>query len=48
MSKRNIRLAQTGYPITLKILRMFVFTYCKINSVPNPFVKEKDWLVVLG
>ena len=41
LSKRIIRLTQTGYPITLKILRMCVFTYCEKNNIPNPFVKEK-------
>ena len=39
-SKRIMRLAQTGYPITSKILRMCVFTYCEKNSIPNLFVKE--------
>ena len=41
LSKRIIRLAQTGCPITLKTLRMCVFTYCEKNNIPNPFVKEK-------
>jgi len=42
LSKRNIRLALTGYPITSKILRMCVFTYCEKNNIPNPFVKETE------
>ena len=41
LSKRIIRLAQTGYPMTLKILSMCVFTYCEKNNIPDPFVKEK-------
>ena len=34
-------LAQTGYSITLKIKRKYVFTYCEKNNIPNPFVREK-------
>jgi hypothetical protein len=41
LSKRINRLAQTGYPITLKIKRICVFTYCEKNNIPNPFVREK-------
>ena len=41
LSKRIIRLAQTGCPITLKILQMCVFTYCEKNNIPYPIVKEK-------
>jgi hypothetical protein len=41
LSKRIIRLAQTGCPITLKVLRMCVFTHCEKNNIPDPFVKEK-------
>jgi hypothetical protein len=40
-SKKMIRVAQTGCPITLNILRMCVFTYSEGNNIPNPFVKEK-------
>jgi hypothetical protein len=39
--KRIMRLAQTGYPVTLRILRMCLFTYCEKNNITNPFVKEK-------
>jgi hypothetical protein len=42
LSKRIIRLAQTGYPRNLKILRMCVFTYCEKNNIPNQFVKKKE------
>jgi len=42
LSKRNIRLAQTGYPIASQILRMRVLTYCEKNNIPNPFVKETE------
>ena len=40
-SKRISRLAQTGCPISLKILRICVFTYCEKNNIPNPFVTKK-------
>jgi len=40
-SKRIIRLAQTGCPTTLKILRMCVFTYFEEKNVPNQFVIKK-------
>jgi len=42
LSNKNIRLALTGYPITSKILRMCVFTYCDKNNIPNPFLKETE------
>jgi hypothetical protein len=42
LSKRIIRLGQTGRPITFKILRTRVFTYCEQNNITNPFVKEKE------
>jgi hypothetical protein len=45
LSKRFIRLSQSGYPITLKILRMRVLTYCEKNNTPNPFVKKKGMAV---
>ena len=41
LSKRIIRLAQIGCPITLKVLRICVFTYGEKNNVPIPFVKGK-------
>ena len=41
LSKRINWLVQTVYPITLKIKRMCVFTYCEENNIPNPFVREK-------
>jgi len=41
LSKRIIRLAQTGYPKNLKILRMCVFTNCEKNNILSQFVKEK-------
>jgi hypothetical protein len=41
LSKRIIRLAQTGCPITLKVLRMCVFTCGEKHNIPNPLVKEK-------
>jgi hypothetical protein len=52
LSKRIIRLTQIGYPITLKILRMRVLTYCEKNNIPYTFVKEKGmagraWVEVL-
>ena len=40
LSKKIVRLAQTGYLTTSKIQRMCVFTYCEKNDIPNPFVKE--------
>jgi len=51
LSKGNIRLAQTGYPITSQILRMHVLTYCEKNNIQNPFVKETEmaghaWVLV--
>jgi len=42
LSKRNIKLAQSGYPVTSQILRMRVLTYCEKNNIPNPFVKETE------
>jgi hypothetical protein len=45
LSKRIIRPAQTGCPITLKILRMCVFTHCDKKNIPYPFVKEKEMTV---
>ena len=39
-SKRISRLAQTGCPISLKILRICVFTYCEKNNITNRFVKD--------
>jgi hypothetical protein len=49
--KRINKLAQIGYPITLKIKRICVFTYCEKNNIPNPFLREKGmagraWLEV--
>ena len=41
LSKGINMLAQTGYPITLKIKRICVFTYCEKNNITNPFVGEK-------
>jgi hypothetical protein len=41
LSKRIIRLAQTGCPITIKLLSMCVFTYREKNNIPKQFVKEK-------
>jgi hypothetical protein len=41
LSKRIIGLVQTGYSITLKILKICVFTDCEKNNIPNPFLKEK-------
>ena len=45
LSKRIIRLAQTGYPINLKILRMCVFTNCEKNNILSQFVtgKRNGW-----
>jgi hypothetical protein len=47
-SKKVIRVAQTGCPITLNIMRMGVLKYCERNNIPNPFVKEKGMADVLG
>jgi hypothetical protein len=41
-SKRIIMPAQTGCPITLKIMRTCVFTYLEKYNIPNPFVKKKE------
>ena len=48
LSKRNIRLAQTGYPITSQILRMRVFTYCEKTIFQIHLCRKQKWLVVLG
>jgi hypothetical protein len=41
LSKRIVRLAQTGCPITLNILKMCLFTYCEKNNIPDPSGKGK-------
>lgn len=42
LARRIVRLAQVGYPLTNKIVRKCVFTYCKQNNIPNIFSKEKE------
>lgn len=37
LCERIFRLADVGYPITHKMLRMNVFKFCEENSIPNNF-----------
>ena len=50
LSTRIIRLAEIGYPITLQILRLCVFTYLKKTTTTFHIhlLSKKEWLVVLG
>lgn len=41
LSRRIVRLAQVGYPLTNKILKKCVFTFCEENRLSHPFSKEK-------
>ncbi|KAJ8943082.1 hypothetical protein NQ314_009831 [Rhamnusium bicolor] len=42
LSRRIVRLADVGYPLTSAVLRRCVYRYTKINNIPNPFREEKE------
>lgn len=39
---RIIRLAEIGVPLTMKMLRLNVFKFCKMNSIMNNFNEQKQ------
>ncbi|KAJ8927293.1 hypothetical protein NQ314_020262 [Rhamnusium bicolor] len=39
---RMMRLAEVGYPVTLKIARHQVFRFCEANNIPHKFQIEKE------
>lgn len=50
LSRRIVRLAEVGYPLTNKILRKCVFTFCEENNLNHPFSTEKkmagrSWII---
>ncbi|XP_063219165.1 tigger transposable element-derived protein 1-like [Bacillus rossius redtenbacheri] len=47
LSRRIIRLANVGYPLTSKMLKLNVFKYCRENGITHRFTKEtagRYWL----
>lgn len=42
LCNRIFRLADVGYPLTSKIIRLCVFRFCKENKIPNNFSMKKQ------